>query len=253
MDLMHASETEQETEIVAPRIFATTHWNLVAAAGQGPSEAAHHALEKLCAAYWYPIYVYVRRRGYGAEDAQDLTQDFFAQLIAKEHLRLADSRKGRFRSFLLATLNFFLAREWSRAHRQKRGGHYKFISLDEQMPEQRYQFEPLDTHSPEKHFQRQWALAVLKQTMNALERECLDTGKAALFREVKPLLSGERQRSGYSGICGRLSMSESALRVAVHRLRQRYGELLRDEVSQTVSSNEEVEEELRQLAQALSN
>jgi len=247
------SEPEQETEIVAPRIFATTRWNLVAAAGEGPSEASHHALEKLCAAYWYPIYVYVRRRGYGPEDAQDLTQDFFAQLIAKEHLRLADSNKGRFRSFLLATLNFFLAREWSRAHRQKRGGHYQFISWDEQMAEQRYQFEPLDSYSPEKHFQRQWALTVLKQTMNSLESECMETGKAALFRELKPLLSGERQGPSYSAICGRLSISESALRVAVHRLRQRYAELLRAEVSQTVSSNGEVEEELRQLAHALSN
>src|SRR5689334_9652992 len=162
------SEPEQQTEITPARIFATTHWNLVAAAAEGPSEASDQALEKLCAAYWYPIYVYVRRRGYGPEDAQDLTQDFFAQLIEKEHLRLADSNKGRFRSFLLATLNFFLAREWSRAHRQKRGGHCQFVSLDDQLAEQRYQFEPLDSHSAEKHYQRQWAMTVLKQALNAL-------------------------------------------------------------------------------------
>jgi RNA polymerase sigma-70 factor (ECF subfamily) len=222
------------------------------AAGEGVSEASHHALEKLCDAYWYPIYVYVRRRGYGPEDAQDLTQEFFAQLIAKEHLRLADSNKGRFRSFLLAMLNFFLAREWSRAHRRKRGGHYKFVSLDEQMAEERYQIEPHDSDSPDKNFQRQWALTVLKQTMKALERECAETGKTSLFEEVKQLLSGEPDGVSYAVISQRLSMTEGAVRVAVHRLRQRYGELLRVEVSQTLGSKGEVEEELRYLVCALS-
>ena len=222
------------------------------AAGESASDASHLALEKLCDAYWYPIYVYVRRRGYGLEDAQDLTQEFFAQLIAKEHLRLADSNKGKFRSFLLATLNFFLAREWSRAHRQKRGGHHKFISLDEQMAEERYQFEARDSDSPEKIFQRQWALTVLKETMKALERECAETGKAALFEEVKQLLSGEGDGVSYEAISQRLSMTEGAVRVAVHRLRQRYGELLRAEVSDTVGSNGEVEDELRCLVHALS-
>jgi RNA polymerase sigma-70 factor (ECF subfamily) len=249
---MHIFEPEQEIERVVPRIFATTHWSVIAAAGEGASEASHHALEKLCAVYWYPIYVYVRRRGYGPEDAQDLTQEFFAQLIAKEHLRLADSNKGKFRSFLLATLNFFLAREWSRAHRQKRGGHYKFVSLDEHMPEELYEFEPPHNDSPEKNFQRQWALTVLKQAMDALERECAETGKSALFREVKPVLSGEPEGVSYATLGHRLSMTESALRVAIHRLRHRYGELLRAEVSRTLEPNGEVEEELRHLAYALS-
>src|SRR5215831_8725596 len=147
---MNISEPVLETETVVPRIFATTHWSVVIRAGEGTTEASHRAMETLCRAYWYPIYVYVRRRGYGPEDAQDLTQEFFAQLIAKEHVRLADSNKGKFRSFLLATLNFFLAREWSRAHRQKRGGHHKFVSLDEQMAEERYQFESPESDSPEK-------------------------------------------------------------------------------------------------------
>jgi RNA polymerase sigma factor (sigma-70 family) len=249
---MQISELEQESETVAPRIFATTQWSLVMAAGKQSSELSHPALEKLCAVYWYPIYVYVRRRGYGPEDAQDLTQEFFAQLIEKEHLRLADSNKGRFRSFLLATLNFFLAREWSRAHRQKRGGHYKFISLDEQMAEERFQFEPPDGDSPERNYQRQWALTVLKEALKTLERECVETGKGNLFREVKQLLSGKCEGESYATICQRLSMTESAVRVAVHRLRQRYGQLLRAEVSQTLGSNEEVEEELRCLMRALS-
>jgi RNA polymerase sigma-70 factor (ECF subfamily) len=249
---MRISEPEQQTAEAAPRIFATTHWSVVLAAGEGASEASHCALEKLCAAYWYPIYVYVRRRGYGPEDAQDLTQEFFAQLIAKEHLRLADSNKGKFRSFLLATLNFFLAREWSRAHRQKRGGHHRFISLDEQMAQERYPFEPRDSASPERLFQRQWALTVLKQTMKALENECAENGKAILFEQVKQLLSRERDGVSYAAISQHLSMTEGAVRVAVHRLRQRYGELLRAEISQTVRSHGEVEEEVQCLLRALS-
>jgi RNA polymerase sigma-70 factor (ECF subfamily) len=248
---MRLSEPEPELEVVAPRIFATTHWSVVLAAGGTASEPSRRALETLCHDYWYPIYVYVRRKGYGPDDAQDLTQEFFTQLIAKQHLRLADRNKGRFRSFLLATLHFFLAREWSRAHRQKRGGQFKFVSLDQDSPEERYQMEPADNQTPEKQFQRQWALTVLKQSMNALESECSAAGKANLFCEVKQLLSGERDGATYATIGARLSMTETAVRVAVHRLRQRYGELLRAEIAQTVDSEDEVEEELRQLLHAL--
>jgi len=236
----------------APRIFATTHWSIVVAAGRGDSAPARRALETLCRAYWYPIYVYVRRKGYGPDDAQDLTQEFFTQLIAKEHLRLADREKGRFRTFLLATLDYFLAREWSRAHRQKRGGQFTFISLDQQMPEDRYRLEPADSDTPEKKFLRQWALTVLKQTMNALENDCEANGKGPLFREVKTLLSGEPDGAAYLEISRRLGMSEGAARVAVHRLRQRYGELLRGEIAQTVGSAEEVDDEVRYLLNALS-
>src|SRR5262249_2943018 len=155
-----------------PRIFATTHWSVVLAAGQASAEPAQRALELLCRAYWYPIYVYVRRKGFGPDDAQDLTQEFFSQLIAKEHLQLADREKGRFRTFLLAMLDHFLAREWRRAHRQKRGGRFPFVSLDEPAPEERYRLEPADSDTPERKFARQWALTVLKQTMNKLEKEC---------------------------------------------------------------------------------
>src|SRR5262245_40271372 len=200
--LMRLSEPEQEVEPVAPRIFATTHWSVVLAAGQGSSEPSRRALETLCETYWYPIYSYVRRKGHGPDDAQELTQEFFAQLIAKQHVRLADRNKGKFRSFLLATLHFFLAREWCRAHRQRRGGQYKFVSLDQQMPEGRHPFEPADGDNPERHFQRQWALTVLKQTMNALARECAKAGKANLFHEVKQLVSGERDGASYAVIGG---------------------------------------------------
>ena len=241
-----------EWDAAIPRVFATTHWSVVLAAGEIGSAPAQRALETLCAAYWYPIYVYVRRKGHGPDDAQDLTQEFFAQLIAKEQLRLADRNKGRFRTFLLAMLDFFLAREWSRAHRQKRGGQFRFVSLDQQTPEERYRLEPADSDTPEKKFLRQWALTVLKQAMIALEIECAVEGKGALFQEVKNLLSGERDGAAYADIARRLATTDGAVRVAVHRLRQRYGELLRAEIAETVGTAEEVEEELRFLLRVLS-
>lgn len=245
-------DSNRESEAAAPRVFATTHWSVVMAAGQEGSAPAQGALETLCRGYWYPIYVYVRRKGYGPDDAQDLTQEFFSQLIGKELLRLADRNKGKFRNFLLAALDYFLAREWSRAHRQKRGGQFNFVSLDQQGPEERYRLEPADNDSPERKFLRHWALTILKQTLNGLESECEANGKGALFREVKNLLSGEREGPAYAEISQRLGMAEGAVRVAVHRLRQRYGELLRGEIAQTVGGPEEVDEEMRYLLSALS-
>jgi len=246
------SEPGREPNASAPRVFATTHWSVVVAAGDGGTEPGRKALETLCQNYWYPIYVYVRRKGYGTEDAQDLTQEFFARLISKEHLRLADREKGKFRTFLLAMLDYFVAREWSKAHRQKRGGQFTFISLDQQTPEERYRLENTDNDNPEKGFMREWALAVLKQVMSELERECEANGKGSLFRDVKHLLSGERDGAAYTEISQRLGMAEGTVRVAVHRLRQRYGELLRNEVAQTVGSAEEVDEEMRYLLNSLS-
>src|SRR5258707_15715849 len=197
---MDMREPAHESGPESPRAFATTHWSVVLAAGKDESPPARNALEKLCQVYWYPIYVYVRRKGHGPDDAQDLTQEFFAQLISKQHLRLADRNKGKFRTFLLATLDYFLAREWSRAHRQKRGGQFVFISLDQQTPEERYRLEPADNDPPEKKFAREWALAVLKQAMDALERECEANGKGPLFREARNLLSGGRDGGAYAGI-----------------------------------------------------
>jgi RNA polymerase sigma-70 factor (ECF subfamily) len=246
------ADSKQPAERLEPRVFATTHWSVVLAAGNGKEEQANTALEKLCAAYWYPIYVYVRRKGYGPEDAQDLTQEFFFQVIAKDRLRLADQNKGKFRNFLLGVLDHFVAHEWSRAHRQKRGGNHTFLSLDQDAPEDRYRLEPVDHETPEKNFERQWALTMLDLAMKALEAECMEDGKAALFAEVKGLLSGERDPGAYMDISQRLGMSEAALRVAVHRLRRRYGELLRAEVAHTVATAGEIEEEMRSLVQLLS-
>jgi len=247
------AEASHESERGGGRVFATTHWSVVLEAGQSASLGGREAREALCRGYWYPIYVYVRRKGHSPDEAQDLTQEFFAQLIAKEHIRLADRNKGKFRTFLLAMLDYFLAREWSRAHRQKRGGQFTFISLEQQTPEARYRLEPADNDTPERIFDRQWALAVLKQAMDTLKKECGTNGKEALFRETRGLLSGERESVAYAEISERLGMAEGTLRVAVHRLRHRYGELVRGEIAQTVSGPEEVEEELKSLLQALSS
>jgi DNA-directed RNA polymerase specialized sigma24 family protein len=185
-------------------------------------------------------------------EAEDLTQEFFSHLIARNHFSLADRAKGKFRGFLLSTLDFFLAREWRRAHRQKRGGEFSFISLDEYPPEERYRLEPADHETPERQFLRQWALTTLKQAMNALQQECEANGKGPLFREAKNLLSGERDCGAYTEISRKLNMSEGAARVAIHRMRERYGELLREEVAQTVSNEAEIDDELRFLFQVLS-
>jgi RNA polymerase sigma-70 factor (ECF subfamily) len=245
-------EAGRESVAAGPRVFATTHWSVVLAAGHGESAPAQQALETLCRVYWYPLFAYVQRKGYRAEEAQDLTQEFFARLIAKDHFRLADRNKGKFRGFLLAMLDYFLAREWSRAHRQKRGGQFTFISMVERPPEERNHLEPADLETPERIFLRQWAIALLKQAMNALQRECEANGKASLFQEAKSLISGERHGAAYAQISRNLNMAEGAVRVAVHRLRQRYGELLRGEVAHTVTSEEEIDEELRYLFQVLS-
>jgi RNA polymerase sigma-70 factor (ECF subfamily) len=235
-----------------PRVFATTHWSVVLAAGESGSHGAQTALETLCRAYWYPIYVYVRRKGHGPESAQDLTQEFFAQLISKEHLKLADRDKGKFRTFLLAMLDHFLAREWSRAHRQKRGGQFTFISLDQQSPEERYRIEPQDNQTPERYFDRQWALTVLERTMSTLEQECRSSGRGDFFLQAKGLLTAGPEGGTSIEISQRLGMSDGAIRVAVHRLRQRYGELLSNEIAQTVEGPADVQEEIRYLLGVLS-
>jgi RNA polymerase sigma-70 factor (ECF subfamily) len=225
----------------------------VLAAGEGDSAPSQVALETLCRSYWYPIYVYVRRKGHGPDEAEELTQEFFSQLIAKEHLRLVDRSKGKFRSFLLAVLDHFLARERSRAQRQKRGGQFRFVSLDEPRPEGRNALEPVDGHgTPEEIFLRQWALALLRKAMNRLKSECAGEGKDELFAVVRRLLSREQVGAAYAGVATRLGMSPGAVRVAVHRLRHRFGELLREEIAPTVGSSAEIEEELRYLMRVVS-
>jgi len=232
-------------------VFATTHWSVVLAAGEGASPQSHEALEKLCCAYWYPLYAYVRRKGHDAHDAQDLTQEFFARLLARNYLRVADRSKGKFRSFLLGSLEHFLAREWTKARAQKRGGGKAILSLNETDAENRYRLEPAHELTAEKIYDRRWATTLLEQAMSRLSEECAAGGKSDLFGQVETFLSGEKGEACYADIAAALKMSEGALRVAVHRLRQRYGELVRAELEQTVSNTAEADEELQYLFRVL--
>ena len=227
--------------------FTTTHWSVVLAAGDVASPQATEALEKLCRTYWYPLYAYVRRKGYSADDAQDLTQEFFARLLARNYLSVADRNKGKFRSFLLGSLEHFLAREWTKAHAQKRGGGQPSFSLDELDAENRYLLEPTHELTAEKIFDRRWATTLLDQAMARLCEECVANHKGDLFQKVESFLSGEKGEASYADVAAALKMSEGAVKVAVHRLRQRYGELVRAEIEETVATVKEVDEELRYL------
>jgi RNA polymerase sigma factor (sigma-70 family) len=227
--------------------FATTHWSVVLAARVQGSPQAAEALEKLCRAYWYPLYAYVRRRGYTSEDAQDLTQEFFARLLRKNYPAQADRAKGKFRSFLLLTLSHFLADEHDRTAAQRRGGGQIVISLDEQSPENRYCLEPADERSPERIFERRWAQTVLDRAIARLQAEFVDDDRAEIYEVLKAFQPGEQNTPSYAEAATCLGVSESAVRSMIHRLRRRHRELVREEIAQTVSTSAEVDEELRHL------
>jgi len=217
--------------------FAPTRWTLVLDASKpGDSEPAQRALAELCQLYWQPLYAYVRRCGHDPHTAEDLTQEFFARLLAKNTLASVAPSKGKFRSFLLMALKRFLANEWDRVRAQKRGGGHAPVSLEA--------IEVRDELTPEQSFDRQWALTALARVMTRLEAQYAGE-KAALFAALKPGLTGESR--GHAELAGQLGLREGAVRVAAHRLRERFGKLLREEVAQTVASPGEVEEELRYL------
>jgi RNA polymerase sigma-70 factor (ECF subfamily) len=228
-------------------IFATTRWTVVLAAGSGSTANGDVALEELCRTYWYPLYAYVRRRGYSREDAEDLTQAFFARFLEKNYLEGLSSEKGRFRGFLLAALKHFLANEWDRAKRQKRGGGVENLSLDWQGADTRFGVEPADNLSPDKLYDRAWALMLLERVIVQLRDESAAEGKARSFEQLKPFLMSGTGAIPCAEAALALEMTESAVRVAVHRLRRRYRELLRKEIAQTLSHSEQVEEEMRAL------
>jgi RNA polymerase sigma factor (sigma-70 family) len=228
-------------------VFATTHWSVVLEAVQGASPKANEAMAQLCGAYWYPLYAYVRRKGYQAEDAQDLTQEFFARLLAGNPLSGLDQQKGRFRSFLLGAFEHFLAKAWRRARAQKRGGGQALFSLDAVDAENRYLLEPADELTAEKIFDWRWANTLLDQAMARLRAECQSENKARLFEKTEPLLSGDAAGESYAQIASSLAMSEGAFKMAVYRLKKRYGELVRAEIAQTVATPEEAADELRYL------
>ena len=233
--------------------FTTTHWSVVVAARGADSTAAGAAMERLCQAYWYPLYAYVRRLGHSAHDAEDLIQGFFAQAIEKNYLASADQEKGRFRSFLLLALKRFMANEWHRNRALKRGSGQPAISLDALSAERRYALEPVDGLSADKLFERRWALTLLETVLARLEAEQREAGRAKLFEELKLSLIGGGRGTPYSEIATALGLSEAAVKVAVHRLKRRYREILELEIANTVASPEQIAEERRHLLAAVSS
>lgn len=220
-------------------------------AGASDTRNGADALNRLCKVYWYPLYVYVRRRGYSATDAQDLTQEFFARLLERRALAAADPARGRFRSFLLTAMNNFLIHEWEKARALKRGGGAEIHSLDLALAESRYDLEPADAATPDRIFDKQWALALLNQVLDRLEAESAAEGKADSFAVLKQTLAGGRESQPYAELAAKLGLSEGAVKVAVHRLRLRYRSLVRAEIANTVARPEDVEEEMRHLFAAL--
>ena len=245
-----ASEHSTQPTPAPGDIFATTHWTVVLAASRRSAPEADRALEELCRTYWYPLYAYVRRQGYSKEDAEDLTQGFFARFLERNYLEAVSSEKGRFRAFLLAALKHFLANEHDRAGRQKRGGGVAPLSLDWQDADTRYRIDPSDQLSPDRLYDRAWATTLLEQVIARLRAECLSEGKAKVFEQLKPFLMAGKDDIPYAQAATSLGVNEGAARVAVHRLRRRYRELLRQEVAQTLSDPADLEEELRALFRA---
>lgn len=231
--------------------FVTTRWTVVLSAGRKSSAQAERALGELCQTYWYPLYAYVRRRGYSKEDAEDLTQAFFARFLEKNYLDGLSAERGKFRAFLLASLKHFLANEWDKANRQKRGGGAEHLSLDLEHAEERFQHEPPDITSPDQIYDREWALAVLERVILLLRDECAADGKAALFDQARGYLMVGEAAIPYGDAARALGLDDGAVRVAVHRLRKRYRELLREEIAQTLVDGAQVDDELRSLHAAL--
>jgi RNA polymerase sigma-70 factor (ECF subfamily) len=232
-------------------VFATTHWSVVLQAGESHSTQGTEALEKLCRTYWYPLFAFIRRQGRTEEDAKDLTQEFFARLLERKDFQHVEARKGKFRTFLLAALSHFLSNERDYAQAAKRGGGKTIISLDEMTPGQLRRFEPASNLSPDKLFDQRWALTLLELAVARLREETSAAGKTGQFELLKTFLTNEPGENEYAAVAKRLETTAQSVAVAVHRLRQRYRELVRAEVAHTVSSPLEVDEEMRHLYAAL--
>jgi len=233
------------------RVFHTTHWSVVLAAREQDGTVARDALARLCSAYWYPLYAFVRARGHGPHDAEDLTQEFFRRFLERNSLENVSPAGGKFRSFLLVCVKHFLANEWERAHAQRRGGGQALIPLDGGEAETRWSLEPADNSTPDVLFEKRWACAVLEQTMKALEAEYAAKNKAEAFEDFRGFLPGGLGDESRMDLATKRGISVGAIDVAVHRLRQRFGVLLREQVAQTVSSESEVDEEIRYLMSVL--
>ena len=231
--------------------FATTHWSIVLAAGQASSTDAAEALESLCRTYWPPLYAYARRHGHSPEEAEDLTQSFFVQLLARRSLQRISKDRGKFRSFLLASMNHFLANQWDRERRQKRGGGAEVLPLDALTAEQRYQMEPTDALTPEKCFERHWAQVVLEQVLTRLRAESGTGEKLRRFERLKSFLLGEEDAGSLQQAGMDLGLTEEAVKAAAHRMRHRFRQVLREEIATTVVESAEVDAEIRHLITCL--
>ena len=227
--------------------FVTTHWSVVLSARAPASAQSAAALETLCRTYWYPLYAYARRLGRSPADAQDLTQAFFTRLLEKDYLQAAMREKGRFRTFLLVAFKRFLANQWDREHAQKRGGFAQIVPIDEQIAESRFAVDSAQSLPPDVLYDRQWAATLLERTMSRLQEEYTASGRATLFEHLQSCLVREEAALPYAEIAARLKLTEAAVKMAVHRLRARYREILRAQIAHTVSSAEEIEEEIRHL------
>jgi DNA-directed RNA polymerase specialized sigma24 family protein len=230
-------------------VFATTHWSVVVRAGDSRSPGAASAMERLCQTYWYPLYVFVRRKGHSHENASDLTQSFFARFLEKGYLRSVNSSLGKFRTFLLTSMTHFLANEWDKSQAQRRGGGLRVLSLDEATAEQRYLMEPLDYITPETVFDRRWAQAVMTVVLERLAAEADEKR----FEVLKGFLLEDKGAVSYEAASSQLGMSVAAVTSAIHRMRGRFRALLFEEVANTVDKPEEVEPELRHLLASLSD
>lgn len=236
----------------ASPVFATTVWTVVLAAGDPDHPGATAALERLCRTYWYPVYAYVRRKGRAAAEAEDLTQEFFSRLLGRGFPAGIHREGGKFRSYVLRALDHFLVNEWRRGAAAKRGGGATTFSLDGIEAEARYAIEPKDDATPESLYDRRWAGMVLDTVRARLRDEYTRQGKGALFDALEPALAGGEPSVPHAELMARLGLKASALKMAVHRLRKRYGDLLRDEIAQTVATPDEVDDEIRHLIHATS-
>ena len=251
---MHSPVPEIQAEPAQAELFSTTPWSVVLAAGQDGRPGRQAAVERLCCTYWYPLYAYIRRAGYDVEDAEDLTQGFFARLLEKDYLAQVDRQKGRFRSFLLACLRHFVADQRDCARAVKRGGRCTFVPMETQSAEERYRLEPIDEMNAEKIFERRWALTLLEFAETRLRQEYVVAAKSRLYERLKIFRTGAEpaSRLTYAELGSQLNMTECAVRCAAARLRRRFRELVREEVAHTVTHSSEIDGEIRYLIAVVS-
>ena len=247
-----SSDSPVSSALSRSPVFGTTLWSIVLAAGNPNHPGSAAALDRLCRMYWYPVYAYVRRKGRIAAEAEDLTQEFFSRLLGKGFPAGVQREGGKFRSYLLRALDHFLINEWRRDQSAKRGGGTTVFSFDGVDADARYRLEPADAATPESLFDQRWATAVLDKVRERLRQEYARQGKDALFAALEPCLTGAPELLPYPELMARLDLKASALKMSVHRLRKRFGELLREEIAQTVSTADEIEDEIRELIAAAS-